>query len=193
MIIRKLAVFGMAFFVAVGLIAIAPQAPASAQSAIYTCDALTVAPTGDTTVKATLSYTAKYGAGMQMTTYDFGDGKVVGTHETTVSHTYAQPGTYTVQAKMRVIIDNVRTVNDVTSPACTQTVTVGSTTAMQARTAPVATTAAPSSASSAPQSATQVTELPKTGTSDTILGLIGLALIIFLSITYVRQEQKRAL
>lgn len=199
--IRKLFRMSLALFIGVsGVVALSAPA-AMAESAIYSCDSLVVTQTGGNSVSARLGYTARNGAGMQMTRYDFGDGKVIGTHETVVTHTYAQPGTYTVKASMRIIVDNKRTINDVTSPACRTTVTVGQTATTTQTTSPqtsstksqpVSSTVTPASHVADTPSSVTVTELPKTGPADMLLGLVGMGLIIFLGITYVRQELKRA-
>lgn len=198
---RKSLIF-VALLVA-GATAVPLAFPASsyAQSAVYSCDALTVISTGNNSISATLAYTSKYGAGMQMTTYDFGDGKIVGTDETKVTHTYAKPGTYTVSAKMRIIIDNKRTVNDVTSQKCYTTVVIGEqqealasgidssggTTNMIAS-SPANTTPIDKHANDL----TTVSELPKTGSSDQTVGYMGVALLMFLLVTYIRQKLERA-
>lgn len=136
-----------------------------------------------------------------MTSYDFGDGKIIGTNETKVSHTYNQPGTYTVSAKMRIIIDNKRTINDVTSPSCQTTIVIGetdqvSTTVVNsARNTQNSTESSPVkevATTQQEQDAIAVSELPKTGPSEQTLGYIGLALGVFLLVTYIRQKQKAA-
>lgn len=198
--LRKTTLLSLFSILVLGAITFAQPASAQSQPAVYSCDGLTVTANG-TSITAQLAYTAKYGAGMQMTTYDFGDGKVIGTHETSVQHVYAAPGTYTIQAKMRIIVDNKRTINDVTSPACQKTISVGETAQVATPTqssrsqgASEAIDARQKTTSSAVSSASvpaNVTELPKTGTGDTIVGAFGLALIVFLSIVYIRQEQKK--
>ncbi|MFZ1250516.1 MAG: PKD domain-containing protein [Candidatus Microsaccharimonas sp.] len=161
---------------------------ASAEQAVYTCDALTVTQTGPRTITTNLSYTAKYGAGMQMTTYDFGDSKVIGSHLTTQTHTYAQPGTYKVSAAMRIIVDNKRTINGVTSPACQTTVTVTDTVSTASTMAGNNSSSSSNSSNVTATASASVTELPKTGLANAVLGSLGLGLIVFFAVTYFLQK-----
>lgn len=87
---------------------------------VYICDSLTATKISRNEYKFTTATTAKDGATLKSVAYDFGDGKT-GTG-TTVNHTYAAPGTYTVVATPTFTVDG----KDVTAPsnACKATITI---------------------------------------------------------------------
>lgn len=90
----------------------------------YSCDDLSVSEVSRDTYRFTAAATAENGADITGWEYDFGDGtKVHGdAAKTTVKHTYAQPGTYTVTAMVEVGVDG--TFYGERSDACKVTVTV---------------------------------------------------------------------
>lgn len=86
----------------------------------YSCDALTVETFTGRKIKATVKYTAKDGATFNTVMYDFGDqtNKLV-TDKTTVEHTYAKDGQYTIKATVNFLVDG-KPVSD--SGNCNKTV-----------------------------------------------------------------------
>jgi hypothetical protein len=65
----------------------------------YSCNALTVTNLGGRQIKADVNTTATGGASLSTITYNFGDGSAnLVTNDVSATHTYAQDGTFTVQA-----------------------------------------------------------------------------------------------
>jgi len=68
---------------------------------VYRCDALSVTAGSNRSINAKVSYTAESGAKLQSISYDFGDNSApLVTDKTSVDHTYAKDGTYTVAATL---------------------------------------------------------------------------------------------
>jgi hypothetical protein len=96
--------------------AVRPPAP------IYACDALAASRISGTEFRFETDATVMNGATIVSYTYDFGDGNMLTTNNPTVNHTYAQPGTYTVDAKV-----NIRVAGEVkwgSGPDCSVTLTM---------------------------------------------------------------------
>ena len=89
-------------------------------SPVYTCDSLTATKISRTEYRFTTAATAKNGAAIKDYVYTFGDGATQ-TAGSTVSHSYAKPGTYTASVTVRVTVDG-KVVN--APGACKVTVTV---------------------------------------------------------------------
>jgi uncharacterized repeat protein (TIGR01451 family) len=90
------------------------------------CEALELKKLDGRKVSATVKYAAN-GATFKNVTYNFGDNtQVVVTDKTTVEHTYAADGTYTVSASVRFSVNGVDQV--VNSDNCAKTVTFSPTT-----------------------------------------------------------------
>lgn len=88
---------------------------------VYTCDSLTASKISRNEYKFTTAVTAKNGAVLKSIAYNFGDGKTANAG-TTVNHTYAAEGTYTVTATPTFTVNG----KDVAaqSNACKVTVTI---------------------------------------------------------------------
>lgn len=93
----------------------------------YSCDLLTLAPSENRTVTASVAYTAQNGATFKTVTFDWGDQTTpLMTSNTTAQHQYAADGTYTVTAKVLFSVNGKDT--EATSEKCAQPVTVSTTT-----------------------------------------------------------------
>jgi hypothetical protein len=96
-------------------------APTAKPQPVYSCDNLTVTKGDGRKVTAKVDYTAKDGATFKLASYDFGDGgEPLGTDKTSVDHTYAKDGTYTVSTKLTFSVDGKD--QTATSPACSKQV-----------------------------------------------------------------------
>ncbi|HVS58240.1 MAG TPA: PKD domain-containing protein [Candidatus Saccharimonadales bacterium] len=84
-----------------------------------TCKQLTVTQKGNT-ITATVVSTTQNGATYTSTLYDFGDSNTLNTSHTTVTHTYAQPGTYHITAKQTFSTGTESSVQ----PGCQQSITI---------------------------------------------------------------------
>lgn len=84
-----------------------------------TCKQLTVSQKGST-ITATVVSTTQNGATYTSTIYDFGDSNTLNTSRTTVTHTYAQPGTYHITAKQTFSTGTESSVQ----PGCQQSITI---------------------------------------------------------------------
>lgn len=72
----------------------------------YSCDLLETQLGEDRTAKFTVNATAENGAEIKQYRYDFGDGtEELVTDKSSVTHTYAKPGQYAVEAKVDVTVD----------------------------------------------------------------------------------------
>lgn len=92
---------------------------------VYSCDALNVETFDGRRIKATVKYTAKNGATFKSATYNFGDSSTeLVTDKTTVEHTYAQDGQYTIRATLTFMVNGQAQV--ATSGACVQSVNFSS-------------------------------------------------------------------
>lgn len=89
-----------------------PPKPAAA------CVSLTSAPLERTRIRYTATATATNGAQITGYVFDFGDGQTVTNPGNVADHTYNQPGTYTTKVTVKTSI------GDVTSPACSVSVTI---------------------------------------------------------------------
>lgn len=99
----------------------APQ-PTPQPAAVYSCDLLTLTKGDNRKVSAKVDYTAKNGASLKLVSYNFGDGgQPLSTDKTTVEHTYAKDGTYTVSATLTVSANGKDQTS--TSAACSKQVT----------------------------------------------------------------------
>lgn len=132
-----------------------PPPAATAPAPVFSCDGLTVVKLQGREVEIKVASTARNGAKLKSVTYDFGDDSDnLTTDKTTVRHTYANDGNFTVSASL------VMTVNgkdqSVVSNACSQAVS------FVAPAPPAATPTAPTASPSA---------LPNTGTGE-VLGLV---------------------
>jgi hypothetical protein len=135
-----------------------PAAPAPAPAPVFSCDSLSVAKLQGREVEIKVAATARNGAKLKSVTYDFGDdNQNLTTDKTTVRHTYAKDGTFTVSASL------VMTVNGkdqtVANNACSQVVSFA------AATSPPATPSVPTASPAA---------LPDTGTAE----VLGFALVV---------------
>lgn len=88
------------------------------------CDSLTAVKLDSATYRFSATITATDGATVVSYTYNFGDGKMVTTTQANVSHTYSQPGSYSVTVTV-----NVKTVVDgkiiaISSSSCTAPIKV---------------------------------------------------------------------
>jgi len=73
---------------------------------VYSCDALTSQKLAFNKFRFNLSFTARNGATLKNAAYDFGDNSpVVNTTDTSVEHTYAQPGEYTARAVLTFTVN----------------------------------------------------------------------------------------
>jgi len=79
--------------------------PCENQTPIYSCDALDVKTIGGREIEATVAYTAKSGATFSDVSYTFGDSNSLVTDKTTVKHTYATDGVYTIKAVPSFMVD----------------------------------------------------------------------------------------
>lgn len=87
------------------------------------CEQLSASNQGDGVFQFTTSFdTSGDDADQDLYVYDFGDGKDVTTNDNPYTHTYDEPGTYTVRVSVRGTVDG-ETVTE-TSDACSITVTV---------------------------------------------------------------------
>lgn len=125
---------------------------------VYTCDNLTLTKGDNRTITAKVNYTAKNGASLKTVTYNFGDGgQPLTTDKTSVNHTYAKDGTYSVTATLLLSVNGKD--QTTTSEACAQSVTF----------APASTT--PSSPSTTPTAGKG--DLPNTGPGDVAALFVG--------------------
>lgn len=113
---------------------------------VFACNALNVTTGANRAITASVDYQADNGAKLQSVNYSFGDGATLMTDKTSVDHTYAKDGTYTVSATLSF------NVGDTTKTAsCSHQVTI---------TTPVT-----------PQVLSTTTTLPNTGPGDDVAGL----------------------
>jgi uncharacterized repeat protein (TIGR01451 family)/LPXTG-motif cell wall-anchored protein len=87
---------------------------------VYTCDSLAAKKISRNEYQFTTEATAKNGAKIVKYTYDFGDGKT-SDGDATIRHTFASAGTYTIIAKVSVLVDG-KTVT--ASGTCKTTITI---------------------------------------------------------------------
>ncbi|TAM57168.1 MAG: DUF11 domain-containing protein [Rhodanobacter sp.] len=119
-------------------------------SAAFQCTQLDVALNGNRKITAHVEYSVSGGASLNNVRYDFGDATTpLLTDQTTVDHTYAQDGNYTIQATLSFNLPNSQT----GTSACSKSITI---------TTPTVTPAVTSK--------TPPTQLPNTGAGD-IIGL----------------------
>ena len=83
---------------------------------VYTCDSLAATKISRTEFSFGTQASASGGATISGYTYDFGDGQTVDSPNATMTHTYAQPGTYTAKVTVSVLVDGAT--QTTTSPAC---------------------------------------------------------------------------
>lgn len=127
--------------------------------ATYNCTGLEVAKSDGRKINATLKYAVTGNAKLKSVTYNFGDGSnTMTTDKTTVSHTFAKDGEYTVSARVVFTVDGKD--QTVANNACSQVVSFVT----------PATPAAPS-----PPATTPVA-LPSTGTGE-VFGLFAVVAI----------------
>jgi hypothetical protein len=83
------------------------------------------------TVQASVDFSAQNGAQLKSIVYDFGDGTVSApTTQTSMTHTYAQPGTYTIKATLDFNgMSNASTANATTTSSGSTNINGGSSTA----------------------------------------------------------------
>ena len=99
----------------------APKPPKPEKPApVYSCDSLDATKISRNKYRFTTDATAENGAKIVAYNYDFGDGNTAKAGATT-THTFAEPGTYTVSVKVSVKVDG----KTITAPGkCKTTVTV---------------------------------------------------------------------
>jgi len=94
-----------------------PQQP----SVAYSCDMLTLTKGDNRKVTAKVDYTAKDGVKLKLVSYNFGDNtQPLSTDKTSVDHTYAKDGEYTVTATLTVSVNGKDQTS--TSAACAKQV-----------------------------------------------------------------------
>jgi hypothetical protein len=167
-----------------------PPTPSSAQ-----CTGLSVtASQGNNplTVTASVSYSTQDGAQLSNVTFDFGDGtSQPATTQTTMTHTYQQPGTYTVSATLAF------TGTSTVSPSVCQssiTVVANPTPPPVTPPAPATPTVTTSSAPVTPAAA-PAKQLVNTGPGDSLVSLFGITAVgsALLHHWYMRRHLKSTL
>lgn len=88
----------------------------------YACNGLTTTPINRLSHNFTVAASAAGGATIADYTFDFGDGKTMTTANTTTSHTYEAPGSYTAKVTANVKIG--METKPVTGPQCQASVTI---------------------------------------------------------------------
>lgn len=97
--------FGFAVVKACGNPVTATPVPTPKPQPTYTCDNLTPAQISRTDYKFTAKASAANGAQIVRYEFNFGDGKTASSTDTTVSHSYTAPGTYTVRLTAIVAVN----------------------------------------------------------------------------------------
>lgn len=87
------------------LVATPKEEPTPEPEPVYACDSLQANKIEGTRYRFTARATAEDGAQIESYTFTFGDGNSQTTSDKTIEHTYNQPGAYTAQVTVNILVD----------------------------------------------------------------------------------------